>query len=106
MRAFVNDIIIFSETFKDYKCYLDKIFWLFVFKNIAIALMKFFIGYPLVDLLGFCVNGFGYSITAQKIKAFKDLVFPKRLKALETYISATGFLRHLIPYYAKLIKPL
>ena len=105
-RAFVDDIVIFSETFEDHKRHLDEIFRLFVSKNIAIAPTKSFIGYPLVDLLGFRVNGFGYSTTAQKVKAFKDLVFPERLKALETYIGATGFLRHLIPYYAKLIEPL
>ena len=49
--------------FKDYKRYLDKIFWLFMSKNIAITLTKSFIGYLLVNLLGFYVNRFGYNIT-------------------------------------------
>ena len=105
-RAFIDDIVIFSESFEEHQRHLREIFGLFVSKNIAISPTKSFIGYPSVDLLGFRVNGFGYSTTAQKVHAFQALAFPDRLKALESYIGATGFLRHLIPYYAKLIEPL
>ena len=42
----------------------------------------------------------------EHVKAFKQLAFPGILKALEHYISATSFLRHLVPYYAKLLEPL
>ncbi len=63
-------------------------------------------GYPSVELLGFHVDSLGLTTTAQRVAAFKDLAFPSTLKALEQYIGATGFLRHLIPYYAQLIEPL
>ena len=46
-----------------------------MFKNITISLTKSFIGYPLVNLLGFQVNGFGYSTIANKVKAFYNLTF-------------------------------
>ncbi|VTT76585.1 unnamed protein product [Fusarium fujikuroi] len=32
--------------------------------------------------------------------------FPRQLAALEQYIGATGYIRHLIPYYAKIMEPL
>lgn len=48
----------------------------------------------------------GASKGAERIAAFRNLAFPANLKALEQYIGASSFLRHLISYYAKLIEPL
>ncbi len=75
-------------------------------KNIAISLTKSFIGYPSVELLEFYVDSFSLTTTSKKVAAFKQLAFLATLKALKYYISATSFLQHLIPYYAKLLEPL
>ena len=63
-------------------------------------------GYPNVELLGFRVDSLGLTNTAQRVEAFKKLAFPATLKALEQYIGAASFLRHLILYFAKLAEPL
>jgi hypothetical protein len=105
-RAFIDDIIIFGDDAEDHLQQLDTIFRLFSEKNISIAPAKSYVGYPSVELLGFYVNGFGLTTTEHRIEAFRNLAFPANLKALEQYIGASGFLRHLIPYYAKLIEPL
>lgn len=105
-RAFIDDIVIYSDNLEDHKKHLRKIFKLFISKNIAISPSKSFVGYPNVELLGFRVDGFGLSNTADRIAAYKQLDFPRNLKALEQYIGSTGFLRHLIPYYAQLVEPL
>src|SRR5437773_3927924 len=62
--------------------------------------------YPSVELLGFRVNALGQSTTAEKIEAWTKLQFPARLNDLETFIGSTGYVRHLIPYYAQFIEPL
>ncbi len=49
-------------------------------------------GYPGVELLGFHVDSFSLTTTRKKVEAFRQLVFLGTLKALEHYISATGFL--------------
>lgn len=105
-RGYIDDIVIFSDTAEDHIKHLRTMFSLFMKKNITISPAKSFLGYPDVELLGFHVNGFGRTTTASRVAAFKQLEFPRQLKALEQYIGATGFLRHLIPYYAKLIEPL
>lgn len=105
-RAFIDDIVIYSDNLEDHKKHLRKIFKLFISKNIAISPSKSFVGYPNVELLGFRVDGFGLSNTADRIAAYKQLNFPRNLKTLEQYIGSTGFLRHLIPYYAQLVEPL
>ena len=105
-RAFIDDIVIFSDTAEDHLRDLDAVFKTFSRKNIAISPTKSFIGYPSVELLRFYVDSFGLTTTGEKVAAFKQLAFLATLKALEHYIGATGFLRHLIPYYAKLLEPL
>jgi hypothetical protein len=105
-RAFIDDIVIYSDTFQDHIQHLNIIFELFTKKRISIAPKKSFIGYPSVELLGFQVDALGLSTTRDRMAAFQSLEFPAQLKALETYLGATGFLRHLIPYYAQLAEPL
>ena len=105
-RAFIDNIVIFSDTPENHQRDLDAVFGTFSRKNIAISPTKSFISYPSVELLGFYVDSFGLTTTSEKVAAFKQLEFLGTLKALEHYIGATGFLRHLIPYYAKLLEPL
>lgn len=105
-RAFIDDIVIFSDTAEDHLRHLKRLFRLFTDKNIAISPTKSYIGYPGVELLGFRVDSLGLTTTAQRVQAFRDLAFPATLKVLEQWIGATGFLRHLIPYYAQLLEPL
>ncbi len=78
----------------------------FSYKNIAILPIKSFISYPSVELFRFYIDSFSLTTTSKKVAAFKQLAFLATLKALEHYISATSFLQHLIPYYAKLLEPL
>jgi hypothetical protein len=105
-RAFIVDIVIYSDTFDDHLQHLNTIFGLFADKRISLAPKKSFIGYPSVELLGFQVDALGLSTMKDRMAAFQSLEFPAQLKALETYLGATGFLRHLIPYYAQLAEPL
>ncbi|KHE83984.1 hypothetical protein GE21DRAFT_1209729, partial [Neurospora crassa] len=95
-RAFIDDIIIFSNT----------VFNLFTFKNIVLFLKKSFIIYPNVELFGFKVNILGLLTTNKRIAAFWNLEFPNTLKLLEQYIGVLGFIRYFILYYVSLIKPL
>lgn len=68
-------------------------------KNIFILLKKSFLGYLLVKLLRFHVNGLRLINIANKLKTFANLAFLNQLKALKQYISATRFFRYLMLYY-------
>ncbi len=63
-RAFIDDIVIFSDIADDYAKHLEALFQLFCDKNIAIALAKLYVGYPSVELLGFYVDSLGLTTTA------------------------------------------
>ena len=105
-KAFIDNIIIFSNNVEQYKQYLKTIFWLFLSKNIAISPAKSYIAYLDIELLGFRVNSLGLTTTKERVIAFCNLAFLDSLKALEQYLGISSFLQYLILYFAKLSKPL
>lgn len=105
-RAYVDDIVIFSETQADHEAHLHEVFSVLQANNISIKAAKAFVGYPSVALLGQRVDSFGLATSAEKLKAIAKLRFPRTLKQLETYLGLTGWLRDYIAHYAGLSKPL
>jgi uncharacterized membrane protein len=65
--VFIDDIVIFSNTYKEYIQYLYSIFSLFSKKNINLSLEKSFIGYPSIELLGFYIDALGIYSIEEKI---------------------------------------
>lgn len=105
-KGYIDDIIIFSTTSEDHLIHLERIFQLLERMNVSISPKKSWIGYPSAQVLGFRVDGMGMTTTHDRVAAFAKLDFPAKLNALESYVGATGYLRHLIPYYGQLIEPL
>ena len=100
-RAYVDDVVVFSQTLEEHISHLTKIFALFNELNIALKPTKTFLGYPSVSLLGQKVDSLGLTTANEKLEAILSLRFPPTLKHLETYLGKTGYLRHYIAYYAQ-----
>lgn len=105
-KAYIDDIIIFSDSFEEHLEHLHEVFSIFLEKGISMSPTKSFIGYASIQLLGFYVDSLGLSTTTDRIQGFCNLCFSRTLKDLEADLGSTGFLRHLIPYYAKLSEPM
>lgn len=105
-RAFIDDVVIFSDSFEDHQKHLHAIFGLFTDRGLSMSPSKSCVGFQSVELLGFYVDAFGMTTTKERTQGFRDLEFPDKLKNLETYLGAAGFLRPLIPYFAQLAEPL
>ncbi len=101
-RVFIDNIVIFSDTFKDYNRHLRTVFSLFEKKSININPEKLFIDYPSVELFGFYIDTFDIHSIKDRIQSFHQLEFPATLKALEIYLKAISFLHSLIPYYIQI----
>ncbi len=98
-RTFIDNIIIFSNTFKDHYKHLKTIFSLFEEKSININPEKLYIGYLFVELLSFYIDILSIYSIEDYIQSFRQLEFLTILKVLKTYLRAIGFLHSLIPYY-------
>src|SRR5216117_1903990 len=58
-RAYIDDIVIFSDSESDHLQHLETIFQLFTDRRLSISPKKSWIAYPSVELLGFRVNALG-----------------------------------------------
>ena len=105
-RAYVDDIVVFSNSLEEHLRHLNQIFALFKRMNIALKASKTFLGYPTISLLGQRVDSLGLTTAADKLEAILALAFPQTLKQLETYLGKTGWLRQYVPYYAQKALPL
>lgn len=105
-RAYVDDTVVFSDTFDDHCRHIEAVLATFQRLRASLNPAKSFVGFPSLSLLGKRVDGFGLSTPQDKVAALQKLSFPKNIKELETYIGMTQWLRHFIPYYAHIIQPL
>ena len=81
--AFIDDIIIFSETMEEHIRHLTIIFELFHERNITLSPSKSFLAYPSVKLLGYLVDGIGLTNTEERLAALRRMKFPETLQHLE-----------------------
>ncbi len=98
-RTFIDNVVIFSDTFNDYIEHLKDIFSLFREKNININPEKSYIGYPIIELLGYYIDVLGIYSMEDRIQGFYKLEFPSILKVLKTYLKVRNFLYFMILYY-------
>ena len=106
VRAYIDDIIIFSDTLDDHLDHLDRLFSRLKELNIHLAPTKAYIGFPSVVMLGIRVDSLGLTTPEEKLRAIANLKFPYTLKQLETYLGFTGWMRQYIPRYAQVSEPL
>lgn len=99
-RAYVDDIVIFSRTFKEHLRHLDEVFERLEEFDIVLSPKKSFIGFPSIQLLGQKVDAFGLATDKEKLKAIASLEFPRTLRQLEHHLSLISYLRQYIPGYA------
>jgi hypothetical protein len=66
-RVFIDDITIFSDSFKNYVEHLNSVFSLFQEKNIGFNIEKSFIGYPFIKLLEFYIDALDIHSTKDRI---------------------------------------
>ena len=105
-RAFVDDIVIFSNTLEEHVSHLRQIFAMFKQRNVSLSPDKSYLGFPSVTLLGQHVDSLGYATSEEKIEAIQSLKFPYSLRDLEIYLGLTGWLRSSIERYAQISEPL
>lgn len=105
-RAYIDDFVIFSNTFEEHCEHLQKVFSCLDEYNVSLAPKKAYVGYPSVQLLGQRVDVFGYASTTKRMAALQELKYPCNALELEIYLGAVGYLCKMTPYLAQLLNPL
>ena len=99
VRAYINNIVIFSETKEEHLQYLKEVIEVLDKARVYISTPKSFAIYLLVQLLRYIVNSKGVAKTDNYITIFKKLKFPNTLDDLEHYLSIARQLRKGILQY-------
>lgn len=106
VAVYVDDIMVYSDSFDDHLAHLDKIFARLEEYNVTLSAAKTFLGFTEVTILGQKVSSLGLTTTRERTEALTSLKFPQTLKELEHYLGLTGWLRHFVPHYAAITEPL
>ena len=79
-HAYIDDIIIFSQTLTEHIQHLKFIFSMLKKNNILVKPTKAFFAYPTIQLLGQKVTSLGLLTSEEKLKAISKLKFPLNLR--------------------------
>ena len=87
VKAYIDDVVIFSYTLKKHLDYLHIIFALFELFDITLLSKKNFFDYFIVALFDQKINAFELTTTKNKLKVIFELNFFYILKNLKSYLN-------------------
>ena len=113
-RGFVDDVIVFSQTFEEHVGHLEKVFRAIKAHKMNVKASKTKLAQPEVKYCGFRVSKEGISKDAKIVSAvqnFPDLNDPKlpiakRVGQVQSFLGLAGFYRRFIPKFAEIERPL
>ncbi len=105
-RAYINNIVIFSNTLKEHLKHLHNVFITLKRMRICLSSEKSFLTYLSVQLLKQWVDVLELVTLKDKLVAIAGLCFSISLSQLEKYLDLTEYLQQYISKYATIVKPL
>ena len=103
---FLDDILIFSESFEEHLNRLEAVFSRLRQHGLKLKASKCEFFKDRVRYLGHVVSQSGVETDPDKISALTEWPIPDNVKALRSFLSFTGYYRRFIKDYAKIVKPL
>lgn len=103
---FLDDILIFSESFKDHIQRLEAVFSRLNQHGLKLKASKCEFFKTSVRYLGHVVSCNGVETDPDKIEALASWPKPHNIKTLRSFLGFTGYYRRFIKDYAKIVKPL
>jgi len=104
--VYINDIVIFSLTFKDHVNNLDQVFQTIQVSRVTLAVTKCHFGYQSVLLLGQKVSRLGLSTHKEKVDVILQLEEPKNVHDLQVFLGMMVYFSSYIPFYTWIAGPL
>jgi hypothetical protein len=93
VKAYMNDIIIFSKTLNEHLNHLRRVFKRLQNYNVILNSKKIFLDYFSIVLLEQVVDAFDLTTTEKKLVAIVNLIFSLSLKKLKIYLDLIEYLR-------------
>jgi transposase InsO family protein len=104
--VYLDDIIIFSETFDDHMKHLESVFEILRSNRLTVQPDKSKFCRTELIFLGYLINEEGIRPDPTKVQAIANLEIPRTEKQIKSFLGLTGFYRKLIKDYSGIAKPL
>ena len=106
VKAYVDDIVIFSRIWQEHVNHLRQIFIKLINVNKFIKFIKAFIDYSSVQLLNQKINSLDLFTSEKKLKVIVKLQFSRTLRQLKTYLDLIDWMRKYVSFYVDVFKSL
>ncbi|MBW0558081.1 hypothetical protein O181_097796 [Austropuccinia psidii MF-1] len=106
MVVYIDDIIIYSETWEDHVHYIDRVLSKCTPINLKISLKKCNFGQQEILALGHKVSGFSLAIDHNKVAAVLQKPVPKSIKEMQSFLEFASYYTNLIKNFAHMTSSL
>ena len=106
VAVYLDDIIIYSDTFQNHIQHLRKVFQAIKQANLMIKLKKCHFCLPNITYLGHVVGRNGLQPDPSKIDKVKNFPVPIDLTSLRSALGLFSYYRQFVPGFSKIAKPL
>lgn len=104
--AYLDDIIIITETFEDHLKWLKIVIDKLNEAGLTINEEKSFFGRQSVKYLGFVINNNGLQVDPDKIAPIIEYPAPRTLKQVRRFMGLASWYRRFIPNFSDLVAPI
>ena len=104
--AYLDDIIVFSSTFEQHLCRLDKVLQRLRVANLKLKPAKCHFAQSKVNYLGHIISRDGIQVDSKKTAAIFDFPAPTDAKHLRQFLGLSNYYRKFIKNYASIAEPL
>ena len=104
--AFIDDVIIFSDSFHEHLDHLKQVLLSFRKANVTAKPSKTLLGFRELDFLAHKVGNGAVHPTEEKIDAINRIVPPTTKKQVRSFIGTMNFYRRFIPHFSEIALPL
>ena len=104
--AFVDDIIVFSETYEDHLEHLQAVFDRLRKANLKLKISKCDFVKKQLNYLGHIISDDGISVDPGKVSVMENLQPPENIRDVRSFLGMTSYYRKYVPNFSKIARPL
>ncbi|MBW0540851.1 hypothetical protein O181_080566, partial [Austropuccinia psidii MF-1] len=106
MAVYIDEIIIYSETWEDHVQYIDRVLSRCIPINLKISLKKCNFGQQELLALGHKVSGLSLEIDQNKVAAVLQKPVPRNIKEMQSFLGFASYYRNHIKSFAQITSSL
>lgn len=106
VSVYVDDILIFSNSFEQHLKHLEQVFKRLKEANLKLQPTKCHFAVKKLKFLGHIISKNGIEVDPEKTKAMSEFPTPKTQKQVRSFLGMANYYRRFISNFAKIVTPL